>query len=203
MYKVIVVCDDPLKRPTFKVFIESLDNMQVILSNLPEESTPNTINTEKADLILIDIDESKASQCLNSTSQLKKQAADTKIIMLTDNLSYFDYMTGLGISGILPKKSTPEHIIRMIHTVQEGKTIIPLAVLHRILFKNHDDKKTLTDIEKNILSFVIKGYTNAKIAKEIFVSTRTVEKKLSVIYEKLGVHSRIEAVEKITREKMV
>ncbi|MCM3270655.1 response regulator transcription factor [Paenibacillus elgii] len=203
MYKVIVVCDDPLKRPTFKVFIESLDNMQVILSNLPEESTPNTINTEKADLILIDIDESKASKCLNSISQLKKQAADTKIIMLTDNLSYFDYMTGLGISGILPKKSTPEHIIRMIHTVQEGQTIIPITVLHRILFKNHVDKKTLTDIEKNILTFVIKGYTNAKIAKEIFVSTRTVEKKLSVIYEKLGVHSRIEAVEKITREKMV
>ncbi|WP_237762930.1 response regulator transcription factor [Paenibacillus sp. A3] len=201
MYKVIVVCDDPLKRPTFKVFIESLDNMQVVLSNLPEERTYNTLKTENVDLILIDIDEEKTSKYLNSISQLKKQAADTKVIMLTDNLSYFDYMTALGISGILPKKSTPDHIIRMIHTVQEGQTIIPISVLHRILFKNPDE--TLTDKEKNILSFVIKGYTNVKIAKEIFVSTRTVEKKLSVIYEKLGVHSRIEAVEKITREKMV
>lgn len=51
----------------------------------------------------------------------------------------------------------------------------------------------LTKQERAILSLVARGWRNAKIASELFISTRTVETHLYHIFDKLGVSSRTEA----------
>ena len=51
----------------------------------------------------------------------------------------------------------------------------------------------LTKQERNVLALVAKGWRNAKIAQELFISPRTVESHLYRIYDKLGVSSRTEA----------
>jgi DNA-binding CsgD family transcriptional regulator/tetratricopeptide (TPR) repeat protein len=48
----------------------------------------------------------------------------------------------------------------------------------------------LTSREVEVLRFVAAGMTSAKIAKELFLSSRTVETHLTSIYHKLGVTSR-------------
>ncbi len=56
--------------------------------------------------------------------------------------------------------------------------------------------KTLSGLTKQeycILELVTKGWRNAKIAAELFISPRTVETHLYHIFEKLGVSSRTEA----------
>lgn len=51
----------------------------------------------------------------------------------------------------------------------------------------------LTTQECRVLALVAKGRRNAKIAQELFISTRTVENHLYHIFDKLGVSSRTEA----------
>ena len=51
----------------------------------------------------------------------------------------------------------------------------------------------LTKQECTVLSLVVKGWRNAKIADELFISIRTVETHLYHIFDKLGVASRTEA----------
>jgi DNA-binding NarL/FixJ family response regulator len=43
------------------------------------------------------------------------------------------------------------------------------------------------------LGLVAKGMTNAQVAKELFVSPRTVNAHLNSVYSKLGFNSRVEA----------
>lgn len=52
----------------------------------------------------------------------------------------------------------------------------------------------LTQQERVVLSFVAQGWRNATIARELFISKRTVENHLYHIFDKLGVSSRTEAV---------
>ncbi len=52
----------------------------------------------------------------------------------------------------------------------------------------------LTQQEQVVLSLVAKGWRSAKIARELFISPRTVENHLYHIFDKLGVSSRTEAV---------
>jgi DNA-binding NarL/FixJ family response regulator len=51
----------------------------------------------------------------------------------------------------------------------------------------------LTPREIEVLGLVATGMTNAQVAKELFVSPRTVETHLTSIYHKLGVSSRAAA----------
>ena len=51
----------------------------------------------------------------------------------------------------------------------------------------------LTTQERRVLALVAGGRRNAKIAQELFISTRTVENHLYRIFDKLGVSSRTEA----------
>ena len=52
----------------------------------------------------------------------------------------------------------------------------------------------LTKQEQRVLELVAKGWRNAKIATELFISTRTVETHLYHIFDKLGISSRTEAM---------
>lgn len=51
----------------------------------------------------------------------------------------------------------------------------------------------LTKQERVVLTFVAKGWRNARIASELYISPRTVETHLYHIFDKLGVSTRTEA----------
>ncbi|HET7559766.1 MAG TPA: LuxR C-terminal-related transcriptional regulator [Limnochordia bacterium] len=48
----------------------------------------------------------------------------------------------------------------------------------------------LAEREREIVAFVVHGFTNNEIAKRLHISTRTVSTHLVNIYQKLNVHSR-------------
>ena len=52
----------------------------------------------------------------------------------------------------------------------------------------------LTAQERAVLSLLVKGKRNSRIAEDLSLSTRTVDNHLYRIFAKLGVSSRIEAV---------
>lgn len=58
------------------------------------------------------------------------------------------------------------------------------------------DKSFLKERERQILTLMAKNYTNKKIAEIIHVSIHTIKANNVVIFEKLNVHSRTEAVVK-------
>ena len=61
----------------------------------------------------------------------------------------------------------------------------------------------LTNIEKNVLELIFNEYTNEKIAKELFISRRTVESHVTSIFRKLNVSSRIGVVRQALKLKLI
>jgi DNA-binding NarL/FixJ family response regulator len=55
------------------------------------------------------------------------------------------------------------------------------------------DALDLTPREREVLTLVEKGRSNAEIARELWITTRTVRKHLEHVYTKLGVNSRTAA----------
>jgi DNA-binding NarL/FixJ family response regulator len=52
----------------------------------------------------------------------------------------------------------------------------------------------LTDREREVLDLVARGYDNRRIARELFLSDKTVRNHVSNVLGKLGVATRAEAV---------
>ena len=58
----------------------------------------------------------------------------------------------------------------------------------------------LTPTEIRVAEVVVAGRSNAEAARELFMSSKTVEWNLSKIYKKLHVHSRAELAAKLARQ---
>lgn len=58
---------------------------------------------------------------------------------------------------------------------------------------NKLDNNTLTQREKEILSFLIEGYSNKEIAEKLIISIHTVKAHIESIYRKFEVHNKVQA----------
>jgi two-component system vancomycin resistance associated response regulator VraR len=99
----------------------------------------------------------------------------------------------LGVKAFLRKEVSYDELIGAIVNVHRGNHIIP-----EFLIKS-TSHQILTEVEQKVLKLIISEYTNEKIAKELFISKRTVESHVSNICRKLNVNSRIGAVREAMR----
>lgn len=67
-------------------------------------------------------------------------------------------------------------------------------VLSFPLPREHDDAPRLTAAERAVLREVARGLSNPEIASRRGVSVRTVANQLAHLFQKLGVHSRLDAL---------
>ena len=66
-----------------------------------------------------------------------------------------------------------------------------------------DDTEQLTEREREVLDLLAKGFRNKEIAERLFISERTVKFHVGIIFQKLGVSNRAEAVSKAIQAGLV
>ncbi|MBS3678767.1 response regulator transcription factor [Ornithinibacillus massiliensis] len=152
--------------------------------------------SEEFDIYIIDI-HMPVMTGIDLSRELLSINARRKIILYTgfteqENLYIF---TEIGVSGIISKTATKSELIDLIQAVVSGYTIVPLSLFKNKNKLNSESKQHgLTERELIILKEISKGLSNREIADKLFLSDRTVEYRLTKIYRKLGVKSRIEAL---------
>ena len=150
---------------------------------------------------------------IGATARLSELLPDTKILMLTifDRDDIIFNAIKAGASGYLLKDEPPARLVAAIEeAVNEGAPMSPgvasraLALLRRQPFPERTPARQaapppqsyyLTSREIEILEQLSLGLSNQQIADKLFISDRTVRKHLENIYQKLHVHSKLEAVQ--------
>jgi len=166
----------------------------------------------KPEVILMDIEMRKVNG-IEATRQIKARFPNVKIIMLTvfeDETNIFEAIKA-GADGYLLKDEKPQKIIRAIQNAHEGRLAMsPLVAMKTLellrqipepaqLSTPQDYQLTKREIE--ILEHLSKGKTYQVIAKELFISPKTVRSHIENIYKKLNVHSKVAASEVALRNK--
>ncbi|MCQ2011210.1 MAG: response regulator transcription factor [Sporolactobacillus sp.] len=130
---------------------------------------------------------------------------DAKIIIYTGYETeiepLFASMIQRGIAGVVSKSASIDSLIAALHAALRDEVLLPVWLFQRLQVadaaRTGRAKVHLNQNERAILSAVMRGETNREIAQNLLIGQRTVEKHLTGIFQKLGVHSRIEAVEKV------
>ena len=94
-----------------------------------------------------------------------------------------------GAHGIVLADEVERSIVAAVHAVGSGLVVVPEAARHAVR------RPTLSSREKQILSMVVIGLTNAEIAGKLHLAESTVKSHLSSIFQKLGVRSRRQAAD--------
>ena len=109
-----------------------------------------------------------------------------------------------GFSGFLSPDIEPRLLAKALRAAREGELWITREVISLIHeefsreIKKRDYREELLKIfsgrEKEVLGLMSKGYCNKDIARDLFISEKTVKSHLYNIYRKLDVNSRAEAI---------
>ena len=91
-----------------------------------------------------------------------------------------------GADGIVLESQLETALQSTLAAVQTGQVVVPRELMQR-------GQPPLSFREKQILGLVVMGFTNAGIAKKLFLAESTVKSHLSSAFTKLGVRSRHEA----------
>ncbi len=162
------------------------------------------------DVLLLDINLPRMSG-LEAIPIFKFKWENAKIIMLTILEDEHNIMTSIknGADGYILKKTNPQKILDAIQQVFEGGAALTPMVAKQVLsyfqplHKEKQIPSVLTKRENEILSYIVSGITNERIAIELFISTQTVRNHIKNIYEKLQVHSKAQVVAKALKENMI
>jgi len=160
------------------------------------------------DVVLMDINLPGISgvQC---TAQLKPLWPQMQILMLTsyENSDLIFESLRSGASGYLMKNTDPDEIIHAIEQVHAGGSPMSMQIARKVVSHFQEIKKPssefeqLTPREKEILSLLAKGFLYKEIADQLKISLHTVRGHIHLVYEKLHVQSRSEAIIKYLGQK--
>jgi DNA-binding NarL/FixJ family response regulator len=173
------------------------------------------IKASPPDVVLMDI-ELPGMNGIEAVHLLKKEFPALIMIMHTvfeDDDKVFDAICA-GASGYLLKDTPPARLVESIsEAVNGGAPMSPsiakktLSLFQKYLLpEQHEEKKErlqLTQREKEVLQWLVKGYSYKMIADACQISFDTVRTHIRNIYEKLHVASSTQAVAKALKERLV
>ena len=211
MINVVIYDDHKNRRDGLKLLID-LEPDMVCLADFDNcISVVNDLSEINPDVVLMDIDMPGMSG-IEAVKLVRANHPSTLIIMQTvfdDDDKIFNSIRA-GANGYFLKKTDPEKLIEGIREVVQGGAPMTASVARRILnFFNEqaagktNDTFNLSAKETEVLSLLVKGYSQKMIAGELNISRFTVNNHLAKIYEKLHVHNATEAVATALNKKIV
>lgn len=167
------------------------------------------------DVILMDI-QMPVMDGIKATELIKNKYPQIKVIMLTvvDDDQYIFNAIKAGANGYLLKEIDAENLHKSILEVTKGGAPMTPSIALKTLNllrnpnlstskKEEIDEVKLTKRETEILIQLSKGLNYNAISKNLIISPSTVRKHIENIYKKLQVHSKMEAVMKAQKRKLI
>ena len=193
LINILLVDDHILFAKSLAIAFEEYEEIENFYTTQEIQSLKETIRHKNIDIVLMDINLGKLTDNdgLNIAGNLIKDLPTLKIIILTGyDLPVYKYEAKkLNISGFLNKNISPDKLFETLIKVYQVYTCFPSD-------NNEPIIEELTNTEKKILSLISCGKKRKEIAKELYISERTLSNHLQHIYEKLSVTSSVEAVTK-------
>lgn len=158
------------------------------------------------EVVLLDIRMPRLSG-LDVLKRIRDLGMSMPVAMLTTSREEWDVVRAIrhGASGYLLKDMEPDALVKALHDIRAGKTVVAPELTHALArglqgdALGHRQKSPgdpfaeLTAREREILCHMAEGQSNKVIARHLGISDGTVKLHVKAVLRKLGVHSRVEA----------
>ncbi|AXY76693.1 DNA-binding response regulator [Paraflavitalea soli] len=210
MINVILYEDNPQLREGLAMLLNGSEGFEVIGTFKNCNNVVSEVEALKPDVILMDID-MPGTNGIEGLKLIRQINTDVKILMLTvfdDNKNVFEAVRN-GANGYLLKKTPPAKLLEYIQEAHTGGAPMSSSIATQVLKMFSQVHSTansdyhLSEREKQVLQWLVNGYSYKMIAAEMFISIDTVRSHIKKIYEKLHVNSKSEAVAKAFKDKIV
>jgi DNA-binding NarL/FixJ family response regulator len=198
---VVLADDQALVRAGFHLILSAEPDLEVVGEAGDGLEAVGLAVALQPDLVLMDIRMPELDG-IEATRRLAAEAPATKVLMLTtfDLDEYVVDAFRAGASGFLLKTAPRDQLVAAVRTVHAGEALLAPASTRRLIeqftqpVRESPVLASLTARERDVLSLLARGLTNAEIAAELVVEPSTVKSHVASLLSKLGVRDRVQAV---------
>jgi two-component system, NarL family, response regulator DevR len=206
--RVLVVDDhDVLASSLAMVLNAEADIVAVGVANTLDQARM-LVRTAQPDVVLLD-HRMPDGDGVSAIPGLRALRPTMGIVVLTASAADHVLMAAIeaGASGFLSKTRSIDEVTAAVRAAAAGESVISPEMLARLLPRfqraGGHGAADLTDREREVLSLVAEGLSNAAMAERMVVSVHTVRNHIASMSAKLGAHSKLEALSIAVRQGLL
>jgi two-component system response regulator NreC len=190
----IVIADDhAVVRQGLRALLEPEDDLVVVGEASSVAETAQVLTELRPSVLVLDLHMGR-DLSLTTLSELRTASSATAVVILTmdDDPAFVQPAWNAGAAGYVLKEASRAEIVRAVRTVGHGGRYLDPAIGGWALPGLNGE--ALSQRELEVLRLVALGHTNSEIAKQMYISPRTVETHRANLQSKLGLAGRPELV---------
>jgi DNA-binding NarL/FixJ family response regulator len=201
--RVLVVDDQAMVRAGFRMLLADEPDIEVVGEASNGLEAVKEAAHVRPTVVLMDIRMPELDG-LEATRRIVEADPESRILILTtfDVDEYVYRALRAGASGFVLKDDPPEQLIAAVRTVARGDALLSPSVTRHVIAqftKRHRPEppkavETLTARELDVFRLITKGYSNAEIGRELYISDTTVKTHVTRLLQKLDVRDRAQAI---------
>lgn len=212
-YRLVIADDQLPTREGLKMILESEKDMQVVglaRNGLEAYEMARALNP---DLVLMDV-QMPVMDGIAALQKIKRSCPHVAVMILTTFMDDDYIVQGIasGASGYILKDMDGDKLIASVRDAASGHFLLQGAVAEKLAVRVRDLERRaaaaeavqpklprLTEREEEVARLLVQGLNNQEIGKQLSLSDGTVRNYISVLYGKLEVNTRAEAIVKLMR----
>ncbi len=194
--RVIVADDHEMMRRGLSRLLEGERGIALDGEAADLESIASVLSERRPDVLVLDLNMPDGS-AMEMLGELRSRSPQTQIVVVSidDTPGFAQRALAAGATGFVLKELADEDLAKAIYAAAQGDEYLSAPVARRLaaLRRARTDGR-LTAREAEVLRLIALGHTNVEIARQLGVSSRTVETHRANVHGKLGLRTRAELV---------
>jgi DNA-binding NarL/FixJ family response regulator len=203
--RVLLADDEAMMRAGVSAILAAAGDIDVVAEAGNGREAVEAARAHRPDVALLDI-RMPVLDGLSAAAELRRVVPDTAVIMLTtfSEDEYIGAALEAGVSGFLLKAGDPYELMAAVRAAHGGASYLSPKVAHRVIQLLRGGQVTrrtaakerldrLTPREREVLSLVGAGLSNAEIGQRLFLTEGTVKAYVSALLARLELKNRVQA----------
>jgi DNA-binding NarL/FixJ family response regulator len=203
MSRVLLVDDHPLFRDGVRAALTGASDLEVVGEAEGVQAALEAARALQPDLVLMDLNLPDGSG-IDATRALVAELPGVRVLVMTMSAEDEAVLAAMraGARGYVIKGAGRDELLHAVRTAASGSAVFSPAVADRLgaFFASvaalpwQEAFPQLTEREREVLDLVARGHDNRRIARELFLSEKTVRNHVSNVFTKLDVEDRATAM---------
>jgi two-component system, NarL family, response regulator NreC len=194
--RVVIADDHAVVRRGLRQVLDAEEGIQVVAEAPNLDGARRYVRGHHPEVLVLDLNLPEGLS-LGAIPEIRGECPDTQIVVLTmqNEPAYARQALSAGALGYVLKEAAESELVEAVRRAAVGDTYLTPRLGARVAAEPPPGLPGgLSEREVEVLRMIALGHTNAEIARELFLSVRTVETHRAHIQQKLLLGSRSELV---------